>query len=340
MNTKTISVDAMGGDFGPRVIVPACVDFVKNNPGFSLLLFGIESNIQVELAKLQGVDAARLKVCHAPEVVTGEDSPSLAMRNKKQSSMRLAIDAVKQGAASATVSAGNTGALMATAKFVLKMIPGLDRPAIVAPFPALTSKNQLGSTYVLDLGANVESTEENLIQLLTHVVGIHSPRVGLLNVGSESIKGKDLLKQVHASLAGIKQLNFVGFVEGNDFFNDKCDVVVTNGFEGNIALKTGEGAVLLFSSVLKQCFHRNALSKLVGIFARLVMKPLKTTLDPRNYNGATFIGLNGVVVKSHGNADQASFYNALERAAAQVETFVPEVLQSELHVLGARRVAT
>lgn len=315
----------MGGDHGPSVIVPAALDSADRNPGLHLILVGDEVALRRELEATGNRFGERIIIRHASQVVEMHESPSKAMRGKKDSSMRVAIDLVKEGEADACVSAGNTGALMATAKFVLKTIPGVDRPAIIAMLPSRT-----GHTHVLDLGANVDCTAEHLCQFavmgyeLVRAVEDNNdhPRVGLLNIGEEDMKGNEQVKQA-ARLLADSHINFVGFVEGTDIFSGSVDVVVTDGFTGNNVLKAIEGFAKLLGQSLKNEFTRNLFTRLLGLFAMPVLKAYKKRFDPGRYNGASFVGLRGIVVKSHGNADRNSFANAIKMAVREVEQGVP-----------------
>ncbi len=320
----TIALDAMGGDHGPGVVIPAALDCIERNPSLKLILVGDEGIIRTRLGSSLERWGDRISLHHASQVVEMHELPSKALRGKKDSSMRVAIDLVKHGAASACVSAGNTGALMATAKFVLKTIPGIDRPAIIATVP---SKG--GHTYVLDLGANVECTAEHLYQfaimgheLVCAVEDKTAPRVGLLNVGEEEIKGNEQVKQA-ARLLADSHVNFIGFVEGNDIFSDNVDIVVTDGFVGNVALKTLEGLAKMIGLSLKAGFEKNIWTRLAGLAALPVLKAFKQQYDPRRYNGASLVGLTGIVIKSHGNADRLAFANAINIAVKEVEKAVP-----------------
>jgi glycerol-3-phosphate acyltransferase PlsX len=323
--TLTIALDAMGGDHGPVVIVPAALDSAKKYPNLHLILVGDEVLLRRELGGEEDQFGPRIAIRHATQVVEMHESPSKALRGKKDSSMRVAIDLVKQGVADACVSAGNTGALMAIAKFVLKTIPGVDRPAIIAMLP---SKN--GHTHVLDLGANVDCTAEHLSQfavmgyeLVRALEEKEHPRVGLLNIGEEEIKGNEQVKQA-AKLMAETHINFIGFVEGDDIFRGDVDVVVTDGFTGNVALKAIEGFAKLIGQTLKDEFTRTWFTKIIGLLARPIMRAFKNRFDPSRYNGASFLGLRGIVVKSHGNADRVSFANAIKMAIKEVEKGVPE----------------
>jgi phosphate acyltransferase len=324
MEPVTLSIDAMSGDHGHAVAVKAARLVLQEHPALRLILVGDEPAIRKSLAANHLGADARIAVQHATEVVEMDELPSKALRNKKDSSMRVAINLVKEGRAQACVSAGNTGALMATARFVLKMLPGIDRPAIITAIPSVD-----GHTYMLDLGANAQCTAEQLFQfavmgsaLVTAVNGIDKPRVALLNIGEEEIKGSDVIRQA-AGLIGAAGLNYVGFVEGDDIFLDPVDVVVCDGFAGNVALKTGEGVAKLIAKFLKEEFSANLLHKLAALAAYPALRNLGKRIDPRRHNGASFLGLNGIVIKSHGSADPLGFANAIKVAAREVERDVP-----------------
>lgn len=331
-NITTLALDAMSGDHGCPVVVRAAQHALEKHPRLKLLLVGNSSELQAELNKLQLHEHARLSIVPATEVVGMNEAPSKALRGKKDSSMRVAINQVKTGAAHACVSAGNTGALMATARFVLKTMPGIDRPAIISPVPSLN-----GHSYMLDLGANASGSPEQLLQfalmgsvLVTAMHGSPRPRIGLLNIGVEEMKGNENVQQA-AELLESSPLNYIGFVEGNDIYlSDKVDVVVCDGFVGNVALKTSEGVAKLISHYLKQEFTRNLLTRLAALAAMPVLKALSARLDPRHYNGASFIGLNGVVIKSHGNADALAFAAAIDVAVKEVEKQVSQNIASRL----------
>ncbi len=314
----TLAIDAMGGDHGTTVTIPAAVEYLKQFPGDTIVLVGIPDAIESELRAL-GVQAGpRLRIHAASEVVGMDEQPQSALRGKKDSSMRVAIDLVKSGEASACVSAGNTGALMATARYVLKTLPGIDRPAIASYLP--TKKGQV---CMLDLGANTDCTAEHLLQfalmgstLVTALEHKPNPTVGLLNIGSEDIKGNEVVKQAAELLRG-SDLNFYGNVEGNDIFKGTTDLVVCDGFVGNVALKTTEGLAQMLGGFLKEEFKRNVFTKLAGLIAMPVLNAFKRRVDHRRYNGASFLGLKGIVVKSHGSADVFAFRCAIERAAGE-----------------------
>jgi glycerol-3-phosphate acyltransferase PlsX len=314
----TIAIDAMGGDHGTRVTVPAAVAYLKKHPDDTVVLVGMSDVIETELSKLRFTDRSRLRVHATTEVVGMDESPQSALRGKKDSSMRVSINLVKNGEASACVSAGNTGALMATARYVLKTLPGIDRPAIASFLPTVK-----GQVCMLDLGANVDCTAEHLLQfalmgstLVSALEHKDQPTIGLLNIGSENIKGNEIVKQA-AELLQSSDLNFYGNVEGDDIFKGITDVVVCDGFVGNVALKTAEGVAKMMGGFLKEGFSQNWLSKLGALISMPVLKAFKHRLDHRRYNGASFLGLKGIVVKSHGSADVFAFICAIERAAEE-----------------------
>lgn len=324
----------MGGDFGPSEIVPAALSILKKHTDLSLILVGKEDVIIEELKKYNAADHERIKVIHAPEVVEMHESPSHALRNKKESSMRLAIEQVRDGHAGACVSAGNTGALMATSRFVLKMLPGMDRPAICTILPGTH-----GHTHVLDLGANVDSSSEQLFQfaimgaqLTSAVENKEDPTIALLNIGEEDIKGNDRVKQA-ATLLEESHLNYVGFVEGTDLYTGNVDVIVCDGFVGNIAIKASEGLAEFLRHHATEQFKSSIYSRFAGLVAMPVLKALKRKIDPKNYNGASMLGLRGIVIKSHGSADRVSFATAIEEAIIEVENNVPEKINAKLEQL-------
>ena len=312
----TIAIDCMGGDHGPVVTVPAALEFLRSHPQASAILVGREEAITPLLGNAISEFGARIRVRAASEVVAMDDPPAIAMRNKKDSSMRVAVDLVKAGEANAAVSAGNTGALMAISRFVLKTLPGIDRPAIATVLPSMK-----GHTYVLDLGANVDCSAEHLLQfgvmgamLVAAIEHKDRPSVGLLNIGEEVIKGNDVVKEAGELLRN-SGLNFHGNVEGNDIYEGTVDVVVCDGFVGNVALKTSEGLAQMVGAFLKQEFKRTLFTKVLAVAAMPVLKRFKKRVDHRLYNGAPLLGLRGVVLKSHGSADVLAFGNALSRAA-------------------------
>jgi phosphate acyltransferase len=334
----TLAIDAMSGDHGHSVAVKAARLALKDHPALHLVLVGDEAALNKSLAANKLAGDPRVSVRHASEVVAMDELPSKALRGKKDSSMRVAINLVKDGRVQAAVSAGNTGALMATARFVLKTLPGIDRPAIITAIPSVD-----GHTYMLDLGANAECSAEQLCQfavmgsaLVTAVNGIERPRVGLLNIGAEEIKGNDVIRQA-AGLIQAAGLNYVGFIEGDHVFLDPVDVVVCDGFAGNVALKTGEGVAKLIVKFLKEEFRANWLHRLAAVAAYPALKNLGKRIDPRHYNGASFLGLNGVVIKSHGSADSLAFANAIRVALEEVEKNIPARISA---LIGAALPAT
>lgn len=340
MRPLTISLDAMGGDIGPDVVVPAALNVLDAHPNLRLILAGHSDILSAKLAALQAVQRPGIVIRHASQTVDMSELPSQALRLKKDSSMRVAIDLVKQGEADACVSAGNTGALMATARFVLKTLPGIHRPAICTTIPSVH-----GHTHVLDLGANVDSKAEHLLQfaimgsvLATAVDAIEAPRVGLLNIGEEEIKGNEQVKNA-AALLTQSPLNYIGFVEGDGVFLAPVDVVVCDGFVGNVALKTSEGVAQLIRHYITQEFKRNLFTRLAGLVALPVLRAFRRKIDPRCYNGASLLGLRGIVVKSHGGADALAFANAIKIAMLEVEKAVPERIHRHLAALHPERQA-
>ncbi|WP_178861706.1 phosphate acyltransferase PlsX [Thiomicrorhabdus cannonii] len=328
-----IAIDAMGGDHGISVTVPASLDALSKFSDIHIILVGKADLINAELSKHQ-YDASRITVEHADQVVEMDDLPSKALRNKRQSSMRIALNLVKEDVAHACVSAGNTGALMAVAKFVLKTLPDIDRPAICTSMPTMK-----GHVHVLDLGANVGVDGETLAQfavmgsvLAKAVDDNPRPRVGLLNIGEEEIKGHQRIKDAHQILQGI-QINYIGYVEGDDIYKGNTDVIACDGFDGNIALKASEGVAKMISFYLKNAFNKNLLTKLVGLLAYPVLRAFKDKVDPRRYNGASLLGLQKIVIKSHGGADQFSFLHAIAEARLEVTKNVPALISAEVSKL-------
>jgi len=321
----------MGGDHGPSVVVPAAFRVLQKQPRLRLLLVGDESVLAKETAKHSQEHADRVSIVHAPEQVRMDELPSQALRNKKNSSMRIAIDLVKRGEAHACVSAGNTGALMATARFVLKTLPGIDRPAIIAALPSIT-----GHTHVLDLGANIESTPQQLFQfavmgsvLVSAIDNIPRPSVGLLNIGQEEIKGNESVKEA-ARLLAASELHYVGFVEGSDIYRGTANVIVCDGFVGNVALKSSEGVASMIGHFIRQEFRRSFWSRAAGLVALPVLRTFRDRIDPRQYNGASFVGLRGIVIKSHGSADVVAFSRAISEAVIEIRKNVPERINQHL----------
>jgi len=321
----------MGGDHGPAVTVPAAVDALARDPQLRIVLVGLTDAIQAQLKGGAEVFGERLAVRAASQVVTMEEKPQDALRKKKDSSMRVAIDLVKAGEADACVSAGNTGALMATARFVLKTVEGIDRPAIISRIRA-----RHGHTHMLDLGANSECTAEHLFQfaVMGSVVaadmhGIASPRVGILNIGEEEMKGDGVVQEA-ARLLSASKLNYIGFVEGDDIFSGEVDVIVTDGFTGNVALKSIEGLANMVVSAIKAEYTRNPLRYLGALASWPALRSLRREFDPRTYNGASMVGLAGVVIKSHGSADVLSFGNAIRVAQIEAQKGVPTQISNLL----------
>lgn len=322
----------MGGDHGLSVTLPACINAINENPNLHLFLVGNEKQVRQFLKQKNMSSHNRLTIVHASEVVEMDELPSHAMRTKKDSSMRVAINLVKEGKVQACVSAGNTGALMATARFVLKTLPGIDRPAIIADMPTHHSR-----TRILDLGANVDSCAEHLFQfavmgsaLVQAVDQKSSPKVGLLNIGVEEIKGNDQVKRTAHMLSECKLINYVGYVEGDQFFSGDVDLVVCDGFVGNVALKASEGLAKLMLAVLKESFMRTWWGRLVGLAAKPALSYLKLRMDPARYNGASLLGLNGIVIKSHGGAKIEAFQFAIEEAITQVQSNVVKLVTDKI----------
>lgn len=325
----SLSVDAMGGDHGLDATVPASIEVVERNPDVKVILVGDPQGIRARLGQKEV--SGRIEVQSASEVVEMEDSPAYALRKKKDSSMRVAINLVKAGASNACISAGNTGALMATARFVLKTIPGIERPAICAALPKLN-----GFTYMLDLGANIDSPPEILFQfglmgsrLISCLGGPAEPTVGLLNIGVEEMKGNETIKAA-AEIFRQSGLNYRGYVEPDEIYLGDTDLVVCDGFVGNIALKASEGVAQMIMGTLKEEFTRSLTSKMCGLFARPVLNSVKTRLDHRRYNGASLLGLRGTVVKSHGGTDHVGFRHAIEVAIEEVRKNLVSEIENSL----------
>ena len=334
MPRQSVVIDAMGGDIGIDVTVPASILSLRKHPKLNLILVGDEALIRKKLDQLGELDNKRVMVHHSTEVVLMDESPQSAMKNKKDSSMRVSLNMVKEGKAQACVSAGNTGALMATARFVLKMLPGIDRPAIASFLP--NQKNK--TTCMLDLGANSDCTAQQLLQfavmgamLTTALFNKKNPSVGLLNIGSEEIKGTEVVKEAYGLLKQ-SHLNFFGNIEGDDIFKGTTDVVVTDGFVGNIALKTTEGLAHMLRNFLTQEYKKNLLTKVMALFSLPVLKAFRRRVDPRRYNGASFLGLNGIVVKSHGGTDIFGFSCAIEAAIHEMENKILDKIKKQLKI--------
>lgn len=335
----------MGGDVGTPTTIPAALAFIERNPQASLLLVGDASHIESALLEYQprfpGVDRSRLEIRHASEVVAMDDPVEVALRRKKDSSMRVAIEAVKAGDAQACVSAGNTGALMAISRYVLKTLDGIDRPAIATALP----NQKGGATTMLDLGANVDCTAEHLLQFAIMGTALAQssdttrlPSVGLLNIGEEVIKGNDVVKQA-GELLRESSLNFQGNVEGNDIFKGTVDVVVCDGFVGNVVLKSVEGLAHMLGSMIREEFYRSTLTKMAGLVVRPVLNRFRRRVDNRRYNGAALLGLRGIVFKSHGSADDYAFRHALQRAHDAVHAGVLDRIARAVVELSGHQVA-
>lgn len=318
----------MGGDVGPDVVVPAALRYLSHSRDIDLILVGDQERVR---ARLGDAIPDRLRLRHTTETVGMDESPSRALRGKKDSSMRVAIDLVKSGEAHACVSAGNTGALMATARFVLKTLPRVDRPAIITAVPSVH-----GDTHMLDLGANVDCTAEHLFQfavmgseLVKAVDGVAEPRVALLNIGQEEIKGNEQVKGAHELLTR-SGLNYIGYVEGDGIYLGDADLVVSDGFVGNVALKSSEGVAKLVRHLLRREFERNALTRLAAFAALPILKRFSRTMDPRRYNGASLLGLRGIVIKSHGGADEVAFENAIRIAEKEIHCDIPRRIAEQV----------
>jgi phosphate acyltransferase len=340
----TIALDAMGGDHGPQVVVPAGLDALALYPQLQIIFVGDESAITPFL-KEGNSDSSRYSIRHTTEQVLMDESPATAMRTKKNSSMRVAINLVQEGSALACVSAGNTGALMAIARFVLKTLPGIDRPAIIYSLPTIMTPTGPGSVRVLDLGANVDCTAEHLFQFA--VMGSvcssaldekANPRVGLLNIGSEVIKGSEVVKKADQLLRETSALNYIGFIEGNTMYYGDADVVVCDGFVGNVALKSSEGVAKILLDAIKKELMSTFYTKILGWLLKPAFARVKSNYDPRNHNGASLLGLNGVVIKSHGNADRRAFVYAIKEAMRLGQENVPGRIRDQISQIFLRKV--
>ncbi|MBX8499781.1 phosphate acyltransferase PlsX [Pseudomonas cichorii] len=334
MSAPIIAIDAMGGDFGPRNIVQASLACLTATPSLHLALVGQAPLIEELIARHSGVDRSRLHIVHASEVVTMDERPSQALRGKPDSSMRVALGLVADGQAQACVSAGNTGALMALSRLVLKTLPGIDRPAMVAAIPTRSGYCQL-----LDLGANVDCSAEALYQfavmgaVTAEALGVVNPRVALLNVGTEDIKGNQQVKQAAVLLQAARGINYIGFVEGDGLYRGEADVVVCDGFVGNVLLKSSEGLATMIVARMDELFRRNLMAKAVGVLAMPLLRRLQAELAPARHNGASLLGLQGIVVKSHGSASAQGFESAIRRALIEVRENLPQRLRGRLEVL-------
>lgn len=334
MSKITIVLDAMGGDQGCSVIIPAALRALELYPFLHLILVGQKEVLEKQLAKYRFTESLRLTLHHAAEIVAMDEKPAQALRYKKDSSMRVALNLVKEGKAQACVSAGNTGALVATARFVLKMLPGISRPAIIKLLPA---ESELGHVRILDLGANVDSDAETLFKfavmgsvMTSSIEGIENPKVALLNNGVEEIKGTEQVRQTARLLVDCPDVNYIGYIEGDGIFKGQADVIVCDGFIGNIALKTIEGVAKFISRIIKDAFRKNLFTRLAAVVAVFVLRPLVKRMDPSLFNGASLLGLKGIVVKSHGSTTVKGFIKAIEVAIAEVEHNVPEQIAHKL----------
>lgn len=349
MTDITIAIDCMGGDFGPSVTIPAVKIVLQNrlvHGSIDLVqfqLFGDQQLIEKQLKSIKFNANTNISLCPSQNDVLMTDKPSSALKNKKNSSMRLALESVRDGRAHACVSAGNTGALMAISRFILKMLPGIDRPAIISALP--TSNN--GQVYLLDLGANVECNEKRLAQfaimgneLCKGIDGIASPKVGLLNVGEEEIKGTEQLRRAADLIEQIEGVEFAGFVEANQIFNGKYQVIVTDGFTGNSVLKASEGLSQFLLEKIRLAFQKNLWTKMIGLLAKPILNFFKDEINPERYNGACLIGLRGVVIKSHGSANINATVCAIEEAIKQAKQKVPSKIRDSLERAQMRSLDT
>ncbi len=329
-----IAIDVMGGDHGPQITVPAALQALKKNPHLKLTLLGNAGQIR-SLCSSQ-VFAERLSVIDCPDVVAMDEKPSSALRSKKQSSMYKAVELVSQGQAHACVSAGNTGALMAIGRYLLKTFPGIDRPAICSEMPT-----ENGTCLLLDLGANVDSHSDHLHQfavmgsvMSAALNNIAAPKVGLLNIGEEEIKGNEQVKLAASLLEKNPNLNYIGYVEGDDIYKGTADVVVCDGFVGNVVLKASEGVARLIVEKIRQTWKRNMITRILAFLSRVLLDDLRRNIDPSGYNGASFLGLQGTVVVSHGSAGQNAFGRAIQLACSEVEQDLPRKINQQLETLG------
>ncbi|HGO9555482.1 TPA: phosphate acyltransferase PlsX [Pseudomonas aeruginosa] len=334
MSAPIIAIDAMGGDFGPHCVVPASIAFLAENSSSQLILVGQPALLEELLSRYPSLDRQRLRVHAASEVIGSDERPSQALRGKPDASMRVALELVRDGRAHACVSAGNTGALMALSRHLLKTLSGIDRPAMVTAVPT-----EKGHCHLLDLGANVDCSAEHLYQfavmgaVAAEALGCVSPRVALLNVGTEEIKGNQQVKLAASLLQKAQGLNFSGYIEGDGLYRGEADVVVCDGFVGNILLKASEGLAAMVSARIEQRFRDGLAAKLVGALALPLLRRLRGDIAPARYNGASFLGLQGIVVKSHGSAAEEGFQSALRRAALEVRENLPQRLHGRLEHL-------
>lgn len=336
MASIQLSIDAMSGDHGLATTIPATIRAAKDDPKTDFILVGDQDVITQYLVSSSNLLPENIRIHHASEIVSMDELPSLALRNKKDSSMRVAIDLVKTGESHAAISAGNTGALMATARYVLKMIPGIDRPAIIAALPTFTGK----PAYMLDLGANVNCSAEQLLQfavmgsiVVEAIDGVQIPKVQLLNIGEEEIKGNILVQAAAQLIKQHPQINYQGFIEPDKIFQGFADVIVCDGFVGNSVLKTAEGIAKLTGKILKQEFQSSFLNKLRGLISRTVLKNAYKKLDPDVHNGSPLLGLKSTVIKSHGSANAKAFYHAIMQARKAVKHQLPDRIAKGLESL-------
>lgn len=339
INKLTLALDVMVGDQGPLITIPSAIMAINFLPNLHLILCGDESIITAELSRLNIsqqnlTEHKQLSIFPTTEVVEMDEKPAFALRAKKNSSMRKALDLVHEGKAQACVSAGNTGALFSMAHFVLKTLPGVERPALISSLPTHDNDKHV---FMLDLGANVFCDSHVLYQfgvmgsvMAAQVDGIKNPRIALLNMGEEAIKGSDHIKQAALELSANNDINYVGFIEGSDIFSNKADVIVCDGFVGNVALKTCEGVARLVYKKSEVLFSQNLLAKLMAAVFKASLKKLFKSVNPDQYNGASLIGLRGIVVKSHGNANASAFYSAILEAVKEVERQVPKKIKNSL----------
>ena len=327
----SVAIDAMSGDRGLDVTLPAAISTIAEYDDLHLLLVGDSRLIETKLATVDMATKQRLDCVHSTQIVEMHEPPTVALRTKKDSSMWGAVNLIRENRAQACVSAGNTGALTAISRYILRTLAGIDRPAIITALPTMK-----GHTYMLDLGANIDCKAEHLFQfsvmgtvLASAVDGLENPRIGLLNIGEETIKGNDQIKEADRELRASK-LNYIGYVEANRIYEDVADVVITDGFAGNIALKTAEGTAAFISYSLKQAFKRNLMTKFSAVLAQPTLKFIAETIDARSYNGASLLGLQGVVIKSHGGADQWAFKKAIEVARLEAIKQVPQMIDKQL----------
>ena len=336
MTDFTISIDVMSGDHGVDIAIPAALAVLDRYEDTALTLVGDESRIRPALPA-SGRSGGRLQCVHASQRVEMDEEPTHALRSKRDSSMRVAVNLVREGKAAACVSAGNTGALMAISRYVLRMLAGIERPAITVALPTSS-----GHTYMLDLGANVDCKAEHLFQfsmmgsvLVSALDGIAKPRVGLLNVGQEIIKGNDQVKEADRQLRE-SPLNYIGYVEGDQIYSGVADVIVVDGFAGNVSLKTSEGVAEFISGALRDAFSRSVLTRFAGFVAAPVLRSARRLMDPRRYNGASLLGLQGIVIKSHGSADVVAFEHAIETARLEALNRVPQLIDKQLEAILAQ----